>query len=128
MVSALGLVKDLDAGRSSQKQRIQLSEEEMRVEPYWDPTCHEDDNGNLNVAAAASIAVAGWCLTGNRNLRQGLLKRLRHLPGQKAKALVEEALLTRGEGAAHDAAVHRLRDAVEGALLTDARAGRLALA
>ena len=127
MVSALGLVKDLDAGRSSQKQRIQLSEEQMRVEPYWDPTCHEDENGNLNVAAAASIAVAGWCLTGNRNLRQGLLKRLRHLPGQKAKALGEEGLVTRGEGDGHDAGVHRVRDAVEGALITDAQAGRLAL-
>ena len=54
------------------------------------------------------------------------LKRLRHHSGHKA--VMEEALLTRGEGAAHDAAVHRLRDAVEEVLIADAKAGRLALA
>lgn len=122
----LAAVRALDSGRHVPK--VRLGQADYTKYPYWDASCQSDEAGNLNVAAAAGVAVAGWCLTGNAKLRRGLIERLGHLSTRHAARLVDEARATRGDLMAHDQAVSALRDELEKSLIDQVRSGALAVA
>lgn len=122
---ALRSIKALDSGRHGQSCRAPMpSQDEIRVCPYWDSAiCAEDEDGNLNVAGAAAIAVGAWCLSGRKELRQGLIAQL----GQQAIPQIDAArrsYLT-GDAIQHQGDVWGLRNLVEGRLMQQVRAGKL---